>query len=148
MEPIILAYIGVALSIGLSGAGSAIGVTSTAKAAIGGMKKNSDAFGSYLFLCMPPSTNGLYGFLGYYIVSDYLVSGITLFQAAAIFGACTALGLVNLISAIMQGQAASNAIAAISSGHDVFGKSLILIVFAEFYAIIAVAALFMVTLTL
>jgi V/A-type H+-transporting ATPase subunit K len=148
MEPIILAYIGVAMSIGLSGIGSAIGVTSTAKAAIGGMKKNSDAFGSYLVLCMPPATNGLYGFLGFFLVSGYLVPGITMFQAAAIFGACTALGIVNLLSAIMQGQSASNAIAAISSGHDVFGKSLMLIVFAEFYAIIAVASLFMVTATL
>ena len=148
MEPIILAYIGVALSIGLSGVGSAIGVTSTAKAAIGGMKKNTDAFGSYMILCMPPATNGLYGFLGYFLVSPYLIAGISMFQAAAIFGACAALGLVNLLSAIMQGQSASNAIATISSGHDVFGKSLILIVFAEFYAIIAVAALFLVTLTL
>ena len=148
MEPIILAYIGVALTLGLSGVGSAIGVTSTAKAAIGAMKKNTDAFGSYLVLCMPPATNGLYGFLGYFLVSPFLVSGISIFQAAAIFGACAALGIVNLLSAIMQGQSSSNAIATIASGHDVFGKSLMLIVFAEFYAIIAVASLFMVTLTL
>jgi len=144
MEPIILAYIGIALTIGLSGVGSAYGVTVAAKAAIGALKKNPDSFGTSLVLCTPPATNGLYGFLGYFLMSAHLTAGITMHQAAAIFGACAALGLVNLFSGICQGQASANATAAISSGHDIFGKSLMLIVFAELYAIIAVAALFLV----
>ena len=148
MEPIILAYLGVALTLALSGAGSAWGVTITANAAIGALKKNSDAFGTYMILCAPPATNGLYGFLGYFMVSPFLTPGITMFQAAAIFGACLALGILNLFSAIRQGQAAGNAIAAISNGHDIFGKSIILIVFAELYAIVGVAALFLITQTL
>jgi V/A-type H+-transporting ATPase subunit K len=148
MEPIILAYLGVALTLALSGAGSAWGVTISANATIGAMKKNPDAFGSYLILCAPPATNGLYGFLGYFMVSGFLVPEITMFQAAGIFGACLALGLLNLFSAIRQGQASGNAIAAISNGYDIFGKSLMVIVFAELYAIVGVAALFMITQTL
>ena len=147
-HPIILAYIGVALAIGLSGAGSAYGVTIAAKGAIGSLKKAPESFGTFLILCTPPSTNGLYGFLGFFMISGYLTADITMFQAAAIFGACAALGLVNLFSAICQGQASACAMAAISSGHDIFGKSLMVIVFAELYAIIAVAALFLVSLTL
>jgi len=142
MQPIVLAYIGVILTLAVSGIGSAYGVTIAAKAAIGGMKKSPDSFGTFLILCAPPSTNGLYGFLGYFMLAGHLTADITLGTAAAIFAACTALGFVNLASAINQGQASANAIAAIASGHDIFGKSLIVIVFAELYAIIAVAALF------
>jgi len=39
MEPIILAYIGIGLMVGLSGVGSAFGVTITGNAAIGALKK-------------------------------------------------------------------------------------------------------------
>jgi V/A-type H+-transporting ATPase subunit K len=148
MEPIVLAYIGVALSLALSGAGSAWGVTIAANSAIGAMKKNEDAFGSYLILCTPPATNGLYGFLGYFLMRSYLVPDISMPVAAAVFGALAALGLLNLFSAIRQGQASANAIAAISNGYNIFGKSLMLIVFAELYAIIGLAAVFMVGQTL
>jgi V/A-type H+-transporting ATPase subunit K len=145
MEPIILAYIGIVLSIGLSGIGSAFGVTITGNAAVGAMKKNADAFGNYMILSAIPGTQGLYGFLGYFLLQDYLVVDITMFQAAAIFGAGLALGAVNLLSAIRQAQVCANGIAAIGSGHDVFGKTLILAVFPELYAIVALAATFMIS---
>ena len=148
MEPIIVAYIGIALTLGLSGVGSIFGVTIAANGAIGAMKKNPDPFGSYLILCTPPSTNGLYGFLGYFMVSEFLVPEISMFQAIAIFFACFALGALNLFSALRQGGASANAIAAIASGHDVFGKSLMLIVFAELYAIVGLASVFLVAGTL
>jgi len=64
--------------------------------------------------------------------------------AASVFGAGLALGLVGLLSAIRQGQVCANGIAAIGSGHDVAGKTLILAVFPELYAIIALAATFLI----
>jgi len=148
MEPIIVAYIGIALTLGLSGVGSIYGVTICASAAIGAMKKNPDPFGSYLILCTPPSTNGLYGFLGYFMMARFLVPEITMYQATAICFACMALGALNLFSAIRQAGASANAMAAIANGHDIFGKSLMLIVFAELYAIVGLAALFLISGTL
>jgi V/A-type H+-transporting ATPase subunit K len=148
MQAIVLAYIGIGLMVGLSGIGSAFGVTITGNAAIGAMKKNSDAFGSYMVLSALPGTQGLYGFLGYYLLSGFLVPELTIFQAAAIFGAGIALGSVALLSAIRQGQVCANGIAGIGSGYDVFGKTLILAVFPELYAIVALAATFMISGTL
>ena len=46
--------------------------------------------------------------------------------------------------AIRQGQVCANGIAAIGSGHDVAGKTLILAVFPELYAIIALAVTFLI----
>ena len=143
MEPIILAYIGVGLMIGLAGIGSAYGVSMGGNAAIGAMKKNDEAFGNYLILSALPGTQGLYGFMGYFILSGYLVPEMTWASAAAIFGAGLALGFVGLLSAIRQGQVCANGIAAIGSGYNVFGNTMILAVFPELYAIIAFAATFL-----
>ena len=148
MEPIILAYIGVAFAVGLSGIASAFGVTIAGNAAIGSMKKNPDAFGNYMILCAIPGTNGLYGFLGYFLLKNFLVTEITMFQAAAIFAAGLALGCVNWFAANRQAQVCANGIAAIGSGYDVFGKTLILAAFPELYAIVALAATFMIGTTL
>jgi V/A-type H+-transporting ATPase subunit K len=144
MEPIMLAYIGVALAIGVSGAASAFGVTITGNAAVGAMKKNPDAFGNYMILCAIPGTNGLYGFLGYFLLSEFLVPEITMFQATAVFAAGLALGGVNWFASLRQASVCANGIASIGAGHDVFGKTLILAAFPELYAIVAVAATFMI----
>lgn len=130
--------------IGLAGIGSAYGVSMGGNASVGALKKNSDAFGNYLILSALPGTQGLYGFMGYFILSEYLVPEITWITAAAIFGAGLALGFVCLLSAIRQGQVCANGIAAIGSGHNVFGNTMILGVFPELYAIVAFAATFLI----
>ena len=93
MNEIILAYIGVGLMLGLSGIGSAYGVTIGGNATIGALKKNDEAFGNYMVLCALPGTQGLYGFLGFFLLKNVLVAGITWLQAAAVFGAGLGLGL-------------------------------------------------------
>ena len=140
MEPIVVAYLGIGLMIGLAGIGSVFGVSIGGNASLGALKKNPDAFGNFLVLSALPGTQGLYGFMGYFILQGFLTPQITLAQAIAIFGAGLVLGFVALISAIKQGQVCANGIAAIGAGHDVFGNTLILAVFPELYAIIAFAA--------
>ncbi len=134
--------------IGLAGIGSAFGVSMGGNASVGALKKNSDAFGSYLILSALPGTQGLYGFMGYFILADYIQPGMEWPAAAAIFGAGIALGFVCLLSAIRQGQVCANGIAAIGSGHNVFGNTMILGVFPELYAIVAFAATFLIAGTL
>ena len=148
MEPIILAYIVIGLMVGLAGIGSAFGVSMGGNASIGALKKNDEAFGNYMVLSALPGTQGLYGFMGYFILSGYLTAGMSWATAAAIFGAGLALGFVGLLSGIRQGQVCANGIAAIGSGHDVFGNTLILAVFPELYAIVAFAATFLIAGTL
>lgn len=146
---IILAYVGIALMIGLAGIGSAIGVSIGGNATIGALKKNDEAFGSYMLLSALPGTQGLYGFGGFFIINSKLtpefVAAMTIGQGVAIFAAGLALGLVGLMSAIKQGQVCANGIAGIGSGYDVFGKTMVLAVFPELYAIVAFAATFIIS---
>jgi V/A-type H+-transporting ATPase subunit K len=144
MEPIMLAYIGIGLMLALSGIGSAYGVTISGNASIGAIKKNPDKFGNYMILTALPGTQGLYGFLGYFLLSKHLVAGISYFQATAIFATGIALGFICLFSAIRQGQICANGINGIGAGHDLFGRSMILAVFPELYPIVGVAALFLI----
>ena len=142
---LVLAYIGIALMIGLCGIGSALGVTYGGNATVGAMKKNDEAFGNYLVLSAMPGTQGLYGFLGFFLLQSVLSPEITMNQGAAVFGCGIFLGIFGLVSAIRQGQLCANGITAIGNGHDVFGKTLILAAFPELYAIIAVAATFLIS---
>ena len=59
---LLIAYIGIAIMVGLSGIGSAYGVTIAGNASIGALKKNDSAFGNFLVLTALPGTQGLYGF--------------------------------------------------------------------------------------
>lgn len=144
MTPIFLAYMGIFLMVGLTGVGSAIGVTITGNASIGAMKKNADAFGNYMVLSALPGTQGLYGFLGYFLLKSHLTPEMTWAAAAAVFGAGLTLALTGIFSAIRQGQVCANGIAGIGSGYDVFGKTMILAVFPELYAIVSLAAVFLI----
>lgn len=144
---LLIAYLGVTVMLALSGIGSAYGVTIAGNAAIGALKKEDGAFGNFLVLTALPSTQGLYGFAGYFMfqtIFSVLTPEITAFQSAAIFGAGLALGFIGLFSAIRQGQICANGIAAIGQGHKVFGNTLILAVFPELYAIVALAATFLI----
>ena len=144
---LLTAYIGIAAMLALSGIGSAYGVSIAGSAAIGALKKNDGAFGNFLVLTALPGTQGLYGFAGYFMfqsIFSVLTPDISMFQAAAVLAGGLALGFVGLFSAIRQGNVCANGIAAIGQGHNVFTNTLILAVFPELYAIVALAAVFLI----
>ena len=140
---LVMAYVGVALMVGLAGIASAMGTSICGQAAVGAMKKNGGAFGSYMILSALPGSQGLYGFVCFFMVQSML-SNPTMLQGAAILGAGILVGIVNLAAAIYQGKVCANGIAAIGNGHDVMGKTLILAAFPELYAILTVAATFLI----
>lgn len=144
---LLIAYSGIVIMIALSGIGSAYGVTIAGNAAIGSLKKDSSKFGNFLVLTALPGTQGLYGFAGYFMfqsIFSVLTPEISAIQSAAVLAGGLALGLIGLFSAIRQGQVCANGIAAIGQGHNVFGSTLILAVFPELYAIVALAGVFLI----
>ncbi len=143
-----LAYLGIALCVGLSGIGSSYGVTICGSAAIGAFKKNPGASGAYLGLTALPSSQGLYGFVGYFMLSGKIVAGMSMLSACAIFGVGLALGLVAWISAIRQARVCADGINAIGAGHNAFGTTMVLAVFPELYAILALLVLILTTVAL
>ena len=128
MEPILLAYVGIALMTGLTFIGSSYGVTIAGNAVVGAMKKNPDALGTYI---------ALYGFVGYFMMQKFLVADISMLAATAVFGAGLVLGFAGFYSSIRQAQVCANGIAGVGAGHNVFGATMVMAVFPELYAILA-----------
>ena len=141
---LVMAYIGVALMVGLAGIASSVGTAIAGMASVGAMKKNSGAFGSYMILSALPGSQGLYGFVCFFLVQGGLTNP-TMTQGAAILGAGLLVGIVNLASSIFQAKICANGIAAVGNGHDVGTKTLILAAFPELYGILTVAITFLVT---
>ncbi|MCL2417414.1 MAG: ATPase [Bacteroidales bacterium] len=148
MEPIILAYIGAALMMALPGVGSAFGFAICGNAAIGAMKKRSEGFGSYLILSGIPSSNGIYGFIAFFLTLGHLYPhyyDINYVQAGAIFGSGLILGLVSMFAAIKQAEICASGIASIASGQPLLGKTLMFAAFPEFFAILSLLCMILIT---
>lgn len=144
--PLILAYTGMAVMLALACIGSAMGVTIAGNTTISGLKKNPDMFGSAMLLTVLPSTQGLYGFAGFFLMLNKLKEigdALTLNQSLAMCAAGLGLGFVGLWSSVRQANLVANGINEIANGQDVFGKTMILAVFPELYAILAFACAFL-----
>jgi len=141
----IMAGIGLGLMVGLSGTGSAIGLVIGGTSAIGAIRKKPETFGSALVLSALPATQGLYGFVSFFLFMGYATPEITVFQASMVLAAGIAVGLAALFSAIQQGKVCAAGISAVGNGHDVFGNTFILAVFPEFYAILALVVAILIT---
>ena len=114
-------------------------------AAIGAFKKNPSASGSYIALAALPSSQGLYGFVGFFMLQGLLAKAADdMIVAAAVLGAGLACGLVALFSAIRQAKVCANGISAIGGGHNAFGTTMVLAVFPELYAILGLLVLILI----
>jgi V/A-type H+/Na+-transporting ATPase subunit K len=136
----ILATIGLGAMFGLSGIGSVIGLVMAGNTVIGALRKRPESFGVSLVLSGLPSTQGLYGFVGFIMYAHYVTPHVTIFDAAVVFAAGIWLGAVNIFSAVKMGQVCSSGINSIGSGYEVFGNTLVLAAFPEFYAILALVS--------
>ncbi len=145
---IILAYIGIALMVGVNGLASAIGTSICGMASVGAMKKDPGKFGSYMVLSVMPSTQGLYGFAAYFILGGHISPDMTMMSGAAILGVGLVMAISGVASSYMQAKVCASGIAAIGNGHDVMGNTMILGAFPELYAILGFATAFLVNGTL
>ena len=136
----ILATLGLGLMFGLSGVGSVIGLVIGGNAVVGALRKRPEVFGTTLVLSGLPATQGLYGFVSYIIYQSHVAPGMSFFNASVVFFAGLAFGMVAIFSAIKMGQVCASGITSIGSGYNVFGNTLVLAAFPEFYAILGLVA--------
>ncbi|WP_320053139.1 hypothetical protein [uncultured Acetobacteroides sp.] len=141
---VMLAYIGLAIMVGVACIGSTIGVTVSGNATVGGLKKNPDIFGKSMLLTALPSTQGLYGFAAFFLIngkmSALLAAGMPIEKSFAILAAGLTVGFVGYYSSTKQSRVIANGITEMANGNDVFGKTMILAVYPELYSIIALIA--------
>ena len=137
----VLGYLGLGLVLALAGIGSSIGTTTAGNAAEGALKRKPEASGSYMVLSALPATQGIYGFVAFFIMLGKYTGGEI--SGALCFGIGLSVGLACLLSGIRQGQVCANGIVGVSQGHDVFTNTLIYAALPEFYAILGLVGAIM-----
>ncbi|MDR1692614.1 MAG: V-type ATP synthase subunit K [Oscillospiraceae bacterium] len=142
-----LAMLGAALAVGMACVGSAKGTGLVGEAASGLLSEDNSKFGSLLVLQVIPGTQGLYGFVVWFVATLMKIpqlqdqaGGITVEQGAAIFAACLPIALAGMLSAIAQGRVAAAGVSIIAKKPEAQGNSFVMCIVVEFYAIISFLA--------
>lgn len=142
MLNLVLGYLGLGLVLALAGIGSALGTTTAGNAAEGALKKKPEASGSYMVLSALPATQGIYGFVAFFMMLSKMKADPA--AGLLIFGVGACVGAVCMVSAMRQGQVCANGIVGVSQGHDVFTNTLIYAALPEFYAILGLVGALMI----
>ena len=146
---LVYALVGVAVAVGLAGAGSAMGVGIAGQAASGVMTEDPSKFVRLLIMQLLPGTQGLYGLLiGFLtLVKVGLLSGnpamLGTDTGLMIMGANLSIGIVGLISGRAQGQCSAAAIGIIAKRPEQFAKAMLFPAMVETYAILALLISFL-----
>lgn len=146
---LVLAIVGAVIVIVVSGIGSAIGVALAGQAAAGVMTEEPEKFGRMIPLVGIAGTQGFYGFLiGFLVLNKLNLLGTqikipTLSQGIQILSICAVVSLVESISAFWQGKVSVSAIGIVAKKPEEAGKALVLPIFVEIYAILGLAAGFL-----
>ena len=138
-----LAFIGIALAIGLCCIGSAKGTGMVGEAATGVLSETPEHFTKCMILQALPGTQGLYGlaagFFGLFTLGFFSGSPaqLTVGDGMAILFACVPVMLGGLLSAIAQGRVAAASINIVAKKPDDYMKGVIMCGIVEFYAILS-----------
>ncbi len=145
---IALAFLGGALAVGFSCAGSGKGTGYVGEAATGLLAESPDAFGKCLVLQVLPGTQGLYGLVVWFIAmlqigligGGFDMSTLTFAQGFNVFCACIPMAIGGYITAAAQGKVAASSVNLMAKAPNDWSKGIIMCGVVEFYAILSLLA--------
>ncbi|MDR1665322.1 MAG: V-type ATP synthase subunit K [Clostridiales bacterium] len=135
----VLAAVGAALAIFMSGIGSARGCGLVGKTAAGIITEEPEKFGKALILQLLPGTQGLYGFVFGFLVFFLKIAGadgVTAGQGMFLIFASLPVAIVGYRSALYQGQVSAAGLQILAKNPDHNTKGILLAVIVETYAIL------------
>ena len=141
-----LALLGAALAAALACVGSAKGTGIAGEAGAGLVAEDPGKSGKALILQVIPGTQGLYGFVIFFVAFSKVsgvIGALTVQQGLQVLSACLPIGIGGLLSAIAQGKVAAASINILAKNPDHWSKGMILCITVEFYAILSLLASFM-----
>ena len=140
------ALLGAAMAAALACVGSAKGTGIAGEAGAGLVSEDPSKFGKVMILQVIPGTQGLYGFVIFFLAFSKIsgsLATMTVAQGMQIFGACLPIALGGLLSAIAQGRVAAASINILAKKPDDWSKGMIMCIVVEFYAILCLLASFL-----
>ena len=138
-----LGILGAGLAAFMAGIGSAKGTGIAGEAGAGLVSEDPSKFGKAMILQVIPGTQGLYGFVIWFLAFGKLVPGMNVAQGLQVLSACLPIAFGGLLSGIAQGKVAAASINILAKKPDDWSKGMILCITVEFYAILSLLASFM-----
>ena len=142
-----LGLLGAALAAALACAGSGLGTGYAGQASAGLISEDPSKFGKAMILQVIPGTQGLYGFVIWFLAYSKLAAvgaaGVSVAQGLQVLSACLPIAFGGLLSGIAQGKVAAASVNILAKKPDDWSKGMILCITVEFYAILALLASFM-----
>ncbi len=138
-----LGLLGAGLAAVLAGIGSAKGTGIAGEAGAGLVSEDPSKFGKAMILQVIPGTQGLYGFVIWFLAFGKLSVDMSVAQGMQILCACLPIALGGLLSGIAQGKVAAASVNILAKKPDDWSKGMILCITVEFYAILSLLASFM-----
>ena len=145
----ILALVGAAIAVILSGMGSSKGVGLAGETAAGVSSENPEVSSKLLVLQLLPATQGIYGFLiGVIVLINTNVLGgamkaVTLEQGISYIIACLPIAIVGYYSAVRQAKVAAAGMLMTGQRPEMSGKGVTMAVMVETYAVFALLVSFL-----
>lgn len=141
-----IGLLGAALAAVLACIGSAKGTGIAGEAGAGLVSEDPSKFGKAMIMQVIPGTQGLYGFVIWFLAQNQILSvgaDMTIAQGCQYFAACMPIALGGWISAIAQGKVAAASINILAKKPDDWSKGMIFCITVEFYAILCLLASFL-----
>ena len=138
-----IALFGAGLAAFLACIGSAKGTGIAGEAAAGLAAEDPSKFGKALILQAIPGTQGLYGFVIWFLAFGKLIPGMSVDQGMQVFSACLPIAVGGLLSGIAQGKVAAASVNILAKKPDDWSKGMIFCIIVEFYAILSLLASFL-----
>lgn len=135
-----IGILGAALAAALSGVGSAKGTGIAGEAAAGVVSEDPSKFGKAMILQVLPGTQGLYGFVVFFIAMGKLAVGMDVSTGMQVLSACMPIALGGWFSAMAQGKVAAASMNILAKKPDDFAKGMLFCTIVELYAIISMLA--------
>lgn len=138
-----IALFGAGMAAFLACVGSAKGTGIAGEAAAGLAAEDPSKFGKALILQVIPGTQGLYGFVIWFLAFGKLVPDMTIAQGMQVFSACLPIAIGGLLSGIAQGKVAAASVNILAKKPNDWSKGMIFCIIVEFYAILSLLASFL-----
>ena len=138
-----IALFGAGLAAFLACIGSAKGTGIAGEAAAGLAAEDPSKFGKALIIQVIPGTQGLYGFVIWFLAFGKLIPGMSVDQGMQVFSACLPIAVGGLLSGIAQGKVAAASVNILAKKPDDWSKGMIFCIIVEFYAILSLLASFL-----
>ncbi|MBN2456060.1 MAG: V-type ATP synthase subunit K [Sedimentisphaerales bacterium] len=141
---LVLAFLGAGIAALMAGIGSAIGIGIAGRSATGVLSEKPERYGQMFIMVVLPGTQGLYGFLGAFLIMLRMnffgeggVAPISVPLGLQILAAGLPVGFAGLVSAIHQGKVCSGGILMAAKRPEMaFKAGVIYAVFVELYAML------------